>query len=611
MPQTTLTYLIEMRAKGAKRETEGLGKAAKGTSTALDQASGSAENLGKESKKASSSLKRLSRDLSVVGRSLGSVSSRGGKSTKVLSGIVGALGGLAVAGGPATLAIAAVAGGLVAGGIAAAVFSAGVADATANARQYSAELEGIQGLGDVFSPVPEETLQSLERSSQATGALKSTVQAISLAFANEFAPEIEAASLLVVALGLAVADFARSGIEKIRAFMQSIETMGPIAQKVFGFVTMGVADQIKEIAEGLEDGAVKTDSYIGRAQALVGSMKATKEATEGTTEAIKDQGKELDLLGIAAAEFNADHGGRDDSILGSNPQQEAQSFLSSLGVGNGAISPVDQAQLDQMRLLTDLTRGLITGDQYQAGVEAINATLETSSEITGKRRLSADQIGSGLSAAGTVASGDIMGIASMAGPVGVGIGALMSGIVSLGETGTSQIVEELESFHEDLLKGLEILPEMFSEVIPDFAEALTTTLPPALLAMLPALFKAIWDLVNPVSIVNGGLIEGLDIPVISDVAGKVSDGIDAIQDWRSSLFGDKRDRGGHIGKPGYYFLHPGEEVIRSNGQASQRARAGMSGGGAGVNIRLEPPSMFPFLYQLQRATGPGGLREAY
>ena len=614
MPQTTLTYLIEMRARDARRETAALGRDAKSTARDLDQAGDQARDLGRKSASASRDVRLLGRNLRTVGAGLSGFSAGAGRSTRAIGGLVSGLSAAAASGGPALLAVAALTGGLVAAGVAAVATGKSIADATANAREYSARLSEIPSLASVVGVVPEETLRGLERASQSGAALKTTVQAVSLAFAEEFAPEIEAASLLVVSLGLIFADFARSGIEKIRAFMQSIEAMGPIAKRMLGFVTAGISDQIREISTALETGEFRTGSYLDRARGLISTMEKTETATKGATSAIKAQAEELSALAVATAEFEAAHGGRDDSILTGSPSQSAADFLASLGVGN-QLSATDRAQLDEIQLLTYLTRDLITAEQYEAGVAAISRTLEETAAAPGpsaRERLSPDQIGEVLSAAGGAAGGDLLSLLSLAGPVGSGVGSLVGGIASLGGSGGSEAVAaELEEFREDLLLGIRELPELFAEVIPDFARALAEELPAALLEVIPDLLAAIGDLMNPVSqaqrVFQG--VEGLDIPIVSEVGGFLSDSIDFVRGIRDQLFGGSKDSGGHIGKPGYYFLHPGEEVVRSNGQSSQRARSG--GSGASVRIDLRAPSMFPFLVELERATGPGGLREGY
>ena len=621
---TTLTYLIEMRARDAKRETQGLGKAAKGTSKDLDTASESAKGLSRSTKQASGDLKGLSRNLRNVGRTLGGVSSKAGGSTKALSAVAGGIGGLAVAGGPAALALVAVVGGLVAGGIAAVAFAAGVADATVNAREYSAQLQEIEGLGSIFSPVPEETLQSLERSAQGLTALKTTVTAISLAFAEEFAPEIETVTLLFVSLGLVVADFAREAIDKLRRFFQAIDAMGPKAQRALGFVTAGVSDQLRMISKSLEEGTVRSGSYLGRAQELIGSLNDTETAARGAASGIAAQTEALSALATASAEFERDHGGGEfasDPFRGS----AAQENLRSLGVlpSRTAVSSSDLSMLAEIRLLNDLTRGLITADQYDQGVAAINSQLEdTAVDIAqapiARSRIDSAQLSQGIGAAGSVVSGDILGAAAVGGPVVAAVATLIQGVAILGQRGTGEIADELEQFRRDLMEGIALLPSLFGELIPAFADALAESLPQALIDMLPDLLAAISELTDPMGQLErgAGAIESLEIPVISKIVGVVGDALGWFNDLADrgiptdqDLGLGSRDQGGSIGRPGYYFLHPGEEVIRNNGGMSHRASSGRSQ--RSVSINLHTPGIFPFVYQLDRATGSGGLREEY
>ena len=634
MATATLTYLINMRAEDARRETRSLGTDAKSTEKSLRGASEEVSQLSKEARTAARDLRSMGRDLRSVGGGLGQVSGSSGKATKAIGALVAGLGGLSgltAVGGPIALGLGAVAIGLLGTGVAAVKFGAYIADATANAREYAAELSALQGIGTIEGPISEETLSALETASGAIDGLSAIAKEVSLAFATEFAPEIEAAGLLVVSLGLIVADFAKTSIEKIRLFFKSLESADPLLKKFLNVSTLGIAGQVNQIKKALEDGSFAAGSYLDRAKDLIGSLSDTETASRGAADGLREQASALSELENvkkqkgagdkqqreaeferARAEFEREFA----PVTVRAGQEEAQQNLLSLSADLRALTATEQAQLEIARLTADLTRGLITGEQYKEGVSIIEGRLQQNATIAAEearkaQRISADQLASGLGLAGTAASGDLLGLLSAGGPIAGGVGALIGGIVDLGASGADQVAEELETFRRQLIAGIGLLPELFGEVIPQFAEALAETLPGAILEALPAIVAALSDLISAGGQAEraAGALEALDIPVISEIAGIASEAIGTVRDFRTSIFGGSRDRGGAISRPGLYFLHPGEYVQRNNGQSDQRARA--SNNGASVRIQLRNPALFGYRQEIDRIYGPGGLREDF
>ncbi len=75
---------------------------------------------------------------------------------------------------------------------------------------------------------------------------------------------------------------------------------------------------------------------------------------------------------------------------------------------------------------------------------------------------------------------------------GLGVaGAAVSGLQFIGEQGAEGIRDTLEGVKDALLAGLEALPELIGNVLPQFAVSLVSTLIPALVEAAPALFEAL------------------------------------------------------------------------------------------------------------------------
>jgi hypothetical protein len=125
----------------------------------------------------------------------------------------------------------------------------------------------------------------------------------------------------------------------------------------------------------------------------------------------------------------------------------------------------------------------------------------TPEEIDAQRRAGLTDLGG---RAMGLLQGDVSGLLGMAGPWGAAVG----GIANIGRMGAGGVRDQLEGFTDAIVAGLEALPEILTEVIPDFIEGLITDLLPALVETFPllakaiaidlpiALAKALWDVIK-------------------------------------------------------------------------------------------------------------------
>ena len=133
--------------------------------------------------------------------------------------------------------------------------------------------------------------------------------------------------------------------------------------------------------------------------------------------------------------------------------------------------------------------GQLSELQDALDAEAIAATRE-------RRAARIEGVQTGIGIAGQVIGGDLGGgISAGAGAAGLAtlgaVGAGVSAVQTIGATGVEGIEDQLEQTREDLIAGLEALPELIGEVLPQFAVDLVSTLIPALIEAGPELFKAI------------------------------------------------------------------------------------------------------------------------
>jgi len=97
--------------------------------------------------------------------------------------------------------------------------------------------------------------------------------------------------------------------------------------------------------------------------------------------------------------------------------------------------------------------------------------------------------GLALSAGQAVVGGDLGGLAALAGPGGAIASAIIGGLQSLGEQGAAGVGKALEAQGKSLIAGIQQLPALLGEVIPDFVSAFVPALIGALVESFPSILK--------------------------------------------------------------------------------------------------------------------------
>lgn len=613
MAQTTLEYLIKMRTATAQRDLGGLSQGAKKAGEELEKAEKAADKLGNTSQKSGKKIRGMSGDLKKASGQIGALHRGAGKSARSVSVLVGGIGGLAAAGGPAGIAVAGLVAGFLAGGVAAYGLAKGVSYIVKNARELTEELAPLEGVNDLFQPISPAALQSFESAVSALSGLPLIAKQIGLSFAEKFAPEIEAGAVLILGLGLAVADFVKLAINKLNTFLDALEEMGPLVEFATGLATGGLSSMalaLRRMSKDMENGTLIQGGYLDQAQKMIGTLDRIATSSKGASSEITDQADATQRLTKAQSDLEAAKSAQAAKDKArTEGRSAAQSNLAAIGVGAASTDPAIVAMNQQMRLSNDLLRGLITTSEYDSGVSLIRGGLKSveDQEREAARAVVSSRIQGAGAALSSVAAGDVAGLLSMAGPAGMAAGAVVGGLTALGENGADGVADNLEGFKDTLIAGIGELPELIATVIPGFIEGLVRELPIAILKIIPALAKAIAQAINPLNKAKDVLnrLEDSKNPMISKVATSIKGVGDSIE----GLFKGSRDSGGPISRVGLYRLHPGEEIIRNNGQSRQGSRAW--GKAPSVSIQLRTPALFPFLNEIERVTGYGGLREAY
>jgi hypothetical protein len=180
----------------------------------------------------------------------------------------------------------------------------------------------------------------------------------------------------------------------------------------------------------------------------------------------------------------------------------------------------------------------------------------------------------GMGALGLV-QGDVGGMLGALGPAGMALG----GLANVGRMGASGVRDQLEGFTDSVIAGLEALPEILTEVIPDFVGALVSDLLPALVESFPELAKAI-ALDLPIAIARA-LVEALAeiLPggnAKTNFGGKFANTAMDIQSMgASALFDVGFGRGGSVSdRTGHHLTGSGGGTVNSRGEPSRNRSTG-------------------------------------
>ena len=256
------------------------------------------------------------------------------------------------------------------------------------------------------------------------------------------------------------------------------------------------------------------------------------------------------------------------------------------------------------------------GGPTAANVTGVGGSSVSISEIAqaGESPAAAAMRQQALGAAGGLLQGDVSGLLAMAGPVGAGIG----GLANIGQMGAGGVRDQLEGFTDAIVAGLEALPEILVEVIPDFVEGLISELLPALVSSYPDLAKAIAidlpiALAKAIAEAIAAILPGGDAD--TGAIGKAANTMLDIVTFGGTLAADvgvgrgSRAIGGLIDRTGYYMMHSGEQVIPAHGAGSGTASRSQGGGSGGATIIVQGSvfgSLDTFSRDLDQHLGYGG-----
>ena len=262
--------------------------------------------------------------------------------------------------------------------------------------------------------------------------------------------------------------------------------------------------------------------------------------------------------------------------------------------------------------------GAFTGFTGPALIDGPSAFGRIFSEALAKVRAG---VGGAASVVGQLAMGDVSGLLSAAGPYGAAIG----GIAQIGEMGAGGVEAQLIGFKDALIAGLEALPEILGEVIPEFAVSLVEELIPALIDNAPAILASLNDLIIGLPWAIGeAILSALGLGGAAEWAGNVREALGTGQNLaeivtlgmaKTATFGDtpgvvQASSFGSIARfaPGDYVA-----AARSPGRLLAQAED-FAGGRSGANVSISigsgafvgPSSLRDLTQAIANGLSPGG-----
>jgi hypothetical protein len=212
-------------------------------------------------------------------------------------------------------------------------------------------------------------------------------------------------------------------------------------------------------------------------------LEAQKTAAEAAAEAMRQLQRDLVALGAAF-----------DALPNEDRLAGLRAAAGAFGPQAPGLSAQDQAGMLRAQLAAEMSRGNVSPDDYLELSGQIDAG-DAAATAAARRSKAGNALGGVATGVGALSSP--AGALSLLGPAGAIFGGLsaLGGLATEDSTVTEGVEQKLDELLEGILGGLAALPEIIAEVLPEFALAIATELPPALLMVIPELissFVSMW-----------------------------------------------------------------------------------------------------------------------
>jgi len=391
--------------------------------------------------------------------------------------------------------------------------------------------------------------------------------------------------------------------EVVAQVVRNVGHLGAVLEGVFSFGLTGKVDAFK----------VAMDAANENVDTLAGLFDKAADAAQQTAD-------EVERLGRATSATGRTGGGGGGGFK-LPPATEAavdKAATAATEKASQALDAVGQAAQDSAAAFADdWSQLMLALDQAVVELESIStmdmrvanasrAVMEVGPAATSA--VTGDVTGA-ITGGMTLAGGSA---AAAAGPVGM----VLSALTSIGSMGGADGVEDaMAEWGQNLLDGIEALPEIVGKVIPEFIVGMVESLPAVIIEAIPALIGA-----------QGKAFRKLFVELPFYFAKGVWDGLtawwDKVRSWVENLFSLAKDggvvdqtkswlndvtggrvfeQGGFVDRTGLAMVHAGEQVVPagSTANAAQASRMGVGGGvTVQVNTAVLDPDTIPALVRL-------------
>ena len=205
----------------------------------------------------------------------------------------------------------------------------------------------------------------------------------------------------------------------------------------------------------------------------------------------------------------------------------------------------------------------------------------------------------GIETAGSIlqTGGDPLALLGMAGPVGAGVSAGLGGLASLGEMSDEDIDAQFGGLADSIIAGIERLPDLLGPLVVDFAIALATQLPRAILEAGAGLLRELVALLFPRRADADPGNADMDATLAAIAENEERRAMQEAATSHNAFRTSASDLSGIDAAPA---------LARAFGQSPRR---GGSAGGGRMELQLRQAGIFGTTQQIEIATGAGGLRE--
>lgn len=331
-------------------------------------------------------------------------------------------------------------------------------------------------------------------------------------------------------------------------------------------------EERKRAEQERRNAAYRAKKAKEEAEAKREAEKAEREAEKRRNAALQAQSTLENLIySVSFQQANA----RQKINLTLQKQLENLKELEATGANREDILRAEQLLRQQAaKELNDLTNKeqQITKEKEKQAAEEKKKTEEK------EKQAKLDKISAGISAAGTLAGGDVGSMIGLLNPIA---GQIASTLISIGEKTPAERKEELMAQVEALKLGLSFLPEIFLSVLPLIAGAITE----AIIDGIQLFFINLVELLKSAFTGKLGREERRDRrrEFIRDYLDPEASAFAGGGRFLASAMGGIRYTG--EARQGLAMLHQGEYVVPRTGQAPQQVQRDLAGG-SGVNINI-------------------------